>query len=258
MLLWVRRIHHAVRSGRFRLSPGEVKSPRFKAADGHKYICLDALTFALGSYLEYGTLSPSQRGRDLRYIFMALNVSVEKTFQAGWSLSALKRTTSTEMIWLRGSHTVPIFDGSALHHAILRSAGRELTVPPQRGKDGRASRRKHQCCADLTSCGALVAAVTAALAADLGLDIFAISVSLAGCSDGRSLSVFRRMTSWHVRFTVLVSRSLWSEVRTAASNIVEDIALCDQGVNATVAQSMQVMAFFLSNTTTGDPRVGCC
>ena len=71
----------------------------------------------------------------------------------------------------------------------------------------------------------------------------------------------------NVRFTALVSRSLWSEVRTAASNIVEDIAsfsltlygaLCDQGVNATVAQSMQGMAFFLSNTTTGDLRVECC
>ena len=113
---------------------------------------------------------------------------------------------------------------------------------------------------NLTSCETLDAAVTAALAADLDLDIFAISVSLAGCSDDRSLSVFRRLASWHVRFTVLVSRSLWSEVRTAASNIVEDIAsfaltlsgaLCDQGVNATVAQSMQVMAFFLSDTTTG-------
>ena len=29
------------------------KNPRFEAGDGHKYICLDALTFALGSYLEY-------------------------------------------------------------------------------------------------------------------------------------------------------------------------------------------------------------
>ena len=47
------------------------------------------------------------------------------------------------------------------------------------------------------------------------------------------------------------------------SNIVEDIAslaltlsgaLCDQGVNATVAQSMQVMAFFLSDTTKDDLR----
>ena len=148
---------------------------------------------------------------------------------------------------------MPIYDGSALHHAILRSAGRDLTVsstkilseyghsssPPQRGKDRRASKRKHQYCAELTSCRALDAAVTAALAADLGLDIFAINVSLAGCSDGRSLSVFRRLASWHVRLTVLVSRSLWSEVRTAVSNIVEDIAsfaltlsgaLCDQGV----------------------------
>ena len=32
----------------------EVKSPRFEAGDGHKYMCLDALTFALGSYLNYG------------------------------------------------------------------------------------------------------------------------------------------------------------------------------------------------------------
>ena len=30
MLLWVRGIHHAVRSGRFRLSLGEVKSPRLR------------------------------------------------------------------------------------------------------------------------------------------------------------------------------------------------------------------------------------
>ena len=37
----------------------------------------------------------------------------------------------------------------------------------------------------------LTSAVTAALAADLSLDIFAISVSLVDCSDGRSLSVFR-------------------------------------------------------------------
>ena len=47
------------------------------------------------------------------------------------------------------SHIVPVNDGSALHHAILRSAGRDLTVsstkilteqgysspPTQRGKD---------------------------------------------------------------------------------------------------------------------------
>ena len=107
---------------------------------------------------------------------------------------------------------------------------------------------------NLTSCGAQNSAVTAALATDLGLD------SLIGCSDRRSLSVFRRLTSWHIRFTVLVFRSLWSEVRTAASTIVEDIAsfaltlsctLCDQSVNATVAQSMQVVALSLSDTTTG-------
>ena len=82
-------------------------------------------------------------------------------------------------------------------------------------------------------------------------------------SDCRSLFVFRRLASWHVRFTVLGSRSLWSEVRTAVSNIVEDItsfcsdtvcALCDQGVSATGAQSMQVMAFFLSDTTKDDLR----
>ena len=54
MLLWVRPIPNAVRSGRFRLSLGEDKSPRFEAGDGHKYMCLDALTFALGSYLNYG------------------------------------------------------------------------------------------------------------------------------------------------------------------------------------------------------------
>ena len=35
MLLWVRRIPHAERSLRFRLSPGEVKNPRFEAGDGH-------------------------------------------------------------------------------------------------------------------------------------------------------------------------------------------------------------------------------
>ena len=62
---------------------------------------------------------------------------------------------------------------------------------------------------NLTSCGALEAAITAALAADLGLDIFAISVSLTGCSDGRSLSVFRRLA-----FTVL-------EVSTAASTLLK-------------------------------------
>ena len=171
------------------------------------------------------------------------------------SRSAPKRTACTMLTSGHGeSHTVPIYYGSALHHAILRWAFRDLTVsstkilseyghsssPPQKGKDQRASKRKHQCCADLTSCGALDAAVVTALAADLGLDIFAIRVSLAGCSDGRSLSVFRRLASWHVRFTVLVHRSSWSEVRTAVSNIVEDIAsfaltlsgaLCDQGVH---------------------------
>ena len=64
------------------------------------------------------------------------------------------------------------------------------------------------------------------LAADLGLDIFAISVSLAGCSDGSA------------SFALTLSG-----------------ALCDQGVNAT-AQSMQVMAFFLSDTTTGGTTSG--
>ena len=37
-----------------------------------------------------------------------------------------------------------------------------------------------------TSCGALDAAVTAALAADPGVDLFAIRISLIGCSDSRS------------------------------------------------------------------------
>ena len=53
MLLWVRRTLHAERSGRFRLSPVEVKSPRFEAGDRHKHGCLDAFTIALGSYLDY-------------------------------------------------------------------------------------------------------------------------------------------------------------------------------------------------------------
>ena len=53
MLLWVRRIPHAVRSGRLRLFLDEVKCPRFEAGDGHKHGCLDAFTFALGSYLDY-------------------------------------------------------------------------------------------------------------------------------------------------------------------------------------------------------------
>ena len=43
-----------LRIGRFRLSPGEVKSPRFEAGDGHKHGYLDAFTIALGSYLDYG------------------------------------------------------------------------------------------------------------------------------------------------------------------------------------------------------------
>ena len=34
MLLWVRRIPHAVRSGRFRLSLGEAKSPRLRRVMG--------------------------------------------------------------------------------------------------------------------------------------------------------------------------------------------------------------------------------
>ena len=52
-----------------------------------------------------GTLSPPQRGRDLRCIFMAPNVSVVRTFQAGWSLSAPRRTTGTEMIPGYGART---------------------------------------------------------------------------------------------------------------------------------------------------------
>ena len=43
-----------MRSGRFRLSQGEVENPRFEAGDGHKHGCLDAFTIALGSYLDYG------------------------------------------------------------------------------------------------------------------------------------------------------------------------------------------------------------
>ena len=46
---------------------------------------------------------------------------------------------------------------------------------------------------ELTSCGAPNAAATAALAADLSLD------SLIDCSNGRSLSVFRQLASWHLR-----------------------------------------------------------
>ena len=106
MLLWVRRI------GRFRLSQGEVKNLRLEAGDGH--MPLPSL---------WGLIS--QKGRDQRYIFMAPNVSVVETFQAGWSPSALIRTTSTEMISGDGGH---IYDGSALHQAILRSAGHDLTV----------------------------------------------------------------------------------------------------------------------------------
>ena len=64
------------------------------------------------------------------------------------------------------SHIVPINDGSALHHAILRSAGRDLTVnstkilteqgysspPTLREKDWRAFKRKHQCCTERFRC----------------------------------------------------------------------------------------------------------
>ena len=127
-----------------------------------------------------GTLS----GRDLLHIFIAPNVSVVRTFQAGWSLSAPRSRypsgrpcfseylkvvieceySFTAAMGLFGkskrncaslvcittqiqiacaitvapnvsvarkccsSHTVPIYDSSALHHAILRSAGRNLTV----------------------------------------------------------------------------------------------------------------------------------
>ena len=61
MLLWVRRIPHAERSGRFRLSPGEVKNPRFEAGDGH-----------MPSPSPWGLISntvsfTSQKGRDLRF-----------------------------------------------------------------------------------------------------------------------------------------------------------------------------------------------
>ena len=56
----------------------------------------------------------------------------------------------------------------------------------KKGKDRRASKRKHQYYADLISCEVLDAVATAAMAADLGLDFCCISVSLTGCSDGRS------------------------------------------------------------------------
>ena len=59
MLLWVRRIRHAERSGRFRLSPGEVENPRFEAGDGHM-----PLSSPWG--LISNTVSfTSQEGRDL-------------------------------------------------------------------------------------------------------------------------------------------------------------------------------------------------
>ena len=47
MFIWVRRRPHVERSGRFCLSPGN------EAGDGHNHGCLDALTYALGSVLEY-------------------------------------------------------------------------------------------------------------------------------------------------------------------------------------------------------------
>ena len=190
-----------------------------------------------------GTLSSPQRGTDLRYIFMALNVSSVRTVQAGWSLLAPRRSTISGMIpgcggrtqclstklalcitpsfWLAvffwvlesrhgtrvlyhychreefvreikeklcyigldyynkhkslaqvdkeetyalpdgdiiavapnvsvarkccSSHTVPIYDGSALHHAILRSAGRGLTVSSTRSSPSKGTHhRRHK------------------------------------------------------------------------------------------------------------------
>ena len=69
---------------------------------------------------------------------------------------------------------------------------------------------------ELISCRALNAAIMAALVADLRVVIVAIIVSLASCSDSTSL------TSWPSWCPVVVVR----------------------GVNATVTQSMRVMAFF--------------
>ena len=73
---------------------------------------------------------------------------------------------------------------------------------------------------------------------------FTVSLSLAGCSDGRSLASSCPEVPWFV-----------VRGKNRCVNIVEDIAsfaltlsgaLRDQGVNATVTQSMRVMAFFLS------------
>ena len=57
MLLWVRRTPHAERSGRFRLSPGEVKSPRSEAGDGHKHGCLYHRLIFLSRLREAGVLT---------------------------------------------------------------------------------------------------------------------------------------------------------------------------------------------------------
>ena len=99
MLLWVRRIPHAERSGRFRLSPGEVKRPRFEAGHGHM-----PLPSPWG-LISNTVLFHRYKVEETCCIFMAPNVSVVKTFQAGWSLSALKRTISTDMISGYGGRT---------------------------------------------------------------------------------------------------------------------------------------------------------
>ena len=44
---------HAVRSGRFRLSPGEVKSPRFEAGDGRGHGARMPLPSPWGLNLDY-------------------------------------------------------------------------------------------------------------------------------------------------------------------------------------------------------------
>ena len=96
MLLWVRRIPHVERNGRFRLSPGEVKNPRFEAGVGTSI-----------------------------YAWMPLPSPWGLILITGVGVSRVLRETTTGLVSSGNCvfHTITIYEGYN-RHAILHSSGR--------------------------------------------------------------------------------------------------------------------------------------